>query len=168
MALPLISITIVDTRNDYEACRQLASAVVAQSFNEYMIHTMHEYYVKQLSVIKKEVYEWAISEGEEAEAKLARILDLMKSSFFRRVYRIRKKIMRHGIDRVSAQRIIEQLDAIIVSEWKAERNHGYELERLFRFFHSDLFNLYSMDRIDLAKALDRCHEEIWKERERIR
>ena len=169
MALPLITVNINDTNTDIESVRQLAAVVVAKAFNDYMEFTMFPLYVNQLRVIRNELYEWCLCEGEEAEAKLFRALELMQSSFFRRMYKMRRKIMKRGIDRESVWVHIDKLDGIIRFEERIGcRNANTELYRVNRFFHSDLYSLYSGNRVDLAKALDRCHDEIEKEKERIR
>ena len=167
MALPLITVNIIDTKDENEAIRQLAAAVVASAFNDYMVHNMHRYYVSQLRVIRETLYEAAISENEIRDELLNRALELMRSSFFRRAKNMGRLIMRYGLFPVSD--LLDLLDGIICDEERREYSHSQiELDRIYRFFHSPLYGLYSGNRVELDKALERCKEEINKERERIR
>ena len=169
MALPLITVNITEPKDDVEAIRQLAAAIVAKAFNDYMEFTMFPVYVNQLRVIRECLYGWAVSDGWDADECLDRALDLMQLSFFRRMYKMRRKIMRNGIDRESVTEHIQKLDGIIAYEEHIGcRNARNELERLDRFFRSSLYSLYSGNAVDLDTALARCDDEINKEKERTR
>lgn len=169
MALHLITINIVDPKDDTEAVRQLASAVVASAFNDYMVHRMQRYYAEQVRIIRDALYGAAISEGEVKEELLNRSIDLMQTSFFRRVKRMGRKIMRRGLEQNTVLECLSLLDEIA----DYEERRGFilaqiELDRIERFFHSDLYSLYTGNKVDLDKAIAKCEDEISKERERIK
>jgi len=169
MALPVIHINTEDTKSEFEALKQLAAAVVANAFDDYMRFMTHKHYLAQVREIRVVMDDWAISEGEQKEALLWRMLDMMQVSFFRRLKTMRNKIIRHGLTDESLPEFREMLDTIIAQEARFEETRVQrELYRLDRFFHGKLFDLYTGGIVKLESALARCHEEIEKERERIR
>lgn len=169
MALPLITISVWDTNNESQALKQMSSYIVASAFNDYLIWTMHGYYVDQVRRIRQALYESSISDGEIAEERMMRVLELSDGCFFRRVRRVRMRLMKNPYDKAVIDESINRLDVIIKQETRRNQTEiRTGLERVNRFFHGPLFSLYSGNAVDLAKALDVCHAEIEKEKERIR
>lgn len=169
MALPLIHMNVLPPKDEDAALKQLAAFVVAQAFNDYMTYTMHGSYVEQVRRIEQSLYEWRISEGEEAEAAMYRTFDLMKGNYFGRIQKLRKGLMRKHLTEEQIAHIADKIDKVANEEDRRERTSvPRELYRLDQFFHGKLFGLYSGEVVDLDEALAHCANEIEKEKERIR
>ena len=165
MAISLISVYPIDTGNENETLRQLATAVVATSFNDYMMGHLHPAYVEQVRNARNYLNGY-LRGDEKAEEYYETALRLMDGCFFRRVQWIRKAVMLHKDER-TIREAISKMDAIVQEEGR-RTDYKRNYDSAMRFFHSPLYDLYTDGMIDLATALRHCDEEIEKEKARIR
>ena len=163
MALSLITVYPVDTKGEDETLRQLATAVVATAFNDYMMGKLHPAYVTQVSTAEHCLKTYLKGGGD---AYLKNALQLMDGCFFRRVQWYRRWIINDSSDGM-IRRVIDKMESIVKDESRRteyQRNYASAM----RFFKSPLFDIYTRGMVDLETALRHCDEEIEKEKERIR
>ena len=170
MALPLITINIQEPKDEDAALKQLAAAVVASAFNDYLTLNMHRWYVAQVVEIRGCLMAWKYGEDEKAQEYLDRAIRMMGTSYFRRVKQMRNKIL-SGAEWNAAEYIDVISEIIQEEEIKEYSSVRVAKDRLQRFFDGPLLSLYSGDTINkhnLQQILAHLDEVIEKEKERLR
>lgn len=163
MAISLITVYPVDTRSEDETLRQLATAVVATEFNDYMMGQLHPEYVAQVATARHCLKSYLNGEGQQY---LDKALELMDGCFFRRVQWYRKDII-NDCDEGTIRWVILKMNKIVEEETR-RTDYQRHYESAVRFLFSPLFDLYTSGMVDLETALRHCDEEIEKEKARIR
>lgn len=163
MAISLITVYPVDTGGEDETLRQLATAVVATAFNDYMMGRLHPAYVNQVDTARHCLAQYLADGGEDYFQTAMRLMD---GCFFRRVQWMRKRILRNSDEQTILDAISKMEE--IVQEESRRTDYRRHYDSAIRFFHSNLYGLFTNEMLDLDTALRRCDEQIEKEMERIR
>ena len=163
MAISLITIYPTDTKTEDEALRQLATAVVATAFNDYMMGQLHPEYVAQVSTARHCLKSYLNGEGQQY---FDHAMKLMDGCFFRRVRWYRNDILKDPTENTIRESIRKMGN--IVDEESHRTDYQRNYQSALRFFASPLFDLYTNGVVDLGTALRHCDVEIEKEKARIR